>query len=460
MKVRKPKGIAVLLIVAIISQLLVGCTGKSNSPPILLNIVSENVFQEDYVDETFVSEEKLRESYIIENLIYEDEIYEYKISEYIISEAYTIEVIVGEETQEDILAQLPEEIEDYDINWPKIIGKFAVGTSIIIAVGIVNHVSIGSTYFVFATPVSVAAEALVGGAIRVTLTEVMQCLKNGKMPKKGVAKYAIEGFADGFMWGAINAVRKIALENFKRLKHFKLATGGKASIKPDGRVFDESGQLIGQAYYDRDGIWYLLGENTLQVFNKSGKAITDKVLLSKLKSLPHNTSLRLGTAQDALICHTDDKGIIFRIGDELIPNHRYTIKGYNYSTDNLGRISKVAFDELRLKPEGRKRLSILDNIRLIGKGFEKISDNRGHLIADSFDGDNTMANIVLMDSKVNLGTVKKIEDTWRMCLENEGHVQGSIELSYIGESFRPNGFVYMYDMGNGSPVIVTISNLS
>jgi hypothetical protein len=280
------------------------------------------------------------------------------------------------------------------------------------------------------------------------------------MPSNAITKYAIEGFADGYMWGAIASVTKIAAEDFKRLKAFKLATGGTAAIKPDGRVFDEVGKLIGQAFYEKRGLWYLLDSSSgvVQVFDKAGKAVTDSAVLATIKSLPSNTMLRLGTAVEVTICYTDDLGQVFRIGDDLLPDLCYQMNGYTYYTDDLGRISKVVFDELKLKPEGRLSLHILDSKDAIGKGFEQITDDRGHLMADMFDGNNTLANIVPMEETVNRKKVKAIETGWQTCLKNGGHVQGSIELAYSGESFRPDNFKYIYDMGEGL-VETLISNI-
>jgi hypothetical protein len=448
---------ALLLILALLCQLLTGCVANSTSP---LSADTPAVFGEDFIYEETIAEENLDESFIIENLIYEDNLYEYQISEGIISEAYVLEITVGELTPEEIAAQLPAEFDEYDIDWPKVIGKFAIGTVIIIAVGLVNHITKGSTFFVFGSPVTVARDALVGGAIGATLNELVGCLQNEDMPQKGVTKYAVEGFADGYMWGAIASVTKISAENFKRLKAFKLAAGGTASIKPDGRVFNEAGKLIGKAFYEKSGLWYLLDDasNAIQVFDKAGKAITDPAMLSALKTLPSNTMLRLGTAADAAICCTDDIGQIIRVGNDLLPNICYQINGYTYYTDDLGRISKVAFEELRMRPEGQLRLEILDSKNAIGKGFEKLADDRGHLIGDLFDGNNTLANIVPMDGTVNKSDVRVVEIAWQKCLENGGSVHGRIEITYSGESFRPDSFIYIYDMGDGV-VSTIISNI-
>ena len=84
-------------------------------------------------------------------------------------------------------------------------------------------------------------------------------------------KYAVEGFADGYMWGAISSVLKITGKNFKRLKAFKMATGGSAAIKADGTVFDEAGKRIGQAFYDNENVWHLVDETSGVYFEAKAK---------------------------------------------------------------------------------------------------------------------------------------------------------------------------------------------
>lgn len=447
MKLRVKSCLSLLLSFVIPLQFLAGCSRQNARQSLSGFSTQEDKILEQFIDENIVAQEMLNEKYIAEHLIYEQGLYEYKITEDVISQAYIIETIISETTTDDILAQLPPEISDYDIDWAKVIGKFAVGTAIIIMVGIINYFSAGSTYFVFSSPATVAKDALVGGAIGVALGEVIGCVKDGTVVRQAAKKYAIEGFAEGYMWGAISSVLKIASENFKRLKAFKLASGGIVKIRADGSVVDAAGKLVGKAYYDKEGLWHLVNEatQTVQVFDSSGKEI---ISLAE-KSLPANSKLRLGPDNTASICYTDDIGNVMRIGDNLLPNASYTINGYSYSTDQYGRINEVSFEDLRLKPEGSSRLTIQDGRYSIGKGFEKSTDDRGHIIADMFDGNNTLANIVPMDKTVNQVTVKAIEDSWAQCLEQGGNVSGTINLIYSKSSFRPDAFEYSYNLGNG-----------
>ena len=75
------------------------------------------------------------------------------------------------------------------------------------------------------------------------------------------------------------------------------------------------------------------------------------------------------------------------------------------------------------------------------------------MIADRFGGDNTMANIVPQSKSVNHGVVLEIENDMAVALREGKHVSGSITLSYSGKSYRPTGFTYSYDIGDGITTI-------
>lgn len=410
--------------------------------------------EEYHLDECILAEEHITEDqlaplYITENLIYEEGIYEYRLSENIVSQAYIIEATVGVTTTEEIFGQLPPSISDYNIDWLSVLGKFAVGTTIIIAVGVVNYASKGSTYFVFGSPVRVAKDALIGGAIGATLGTLLNCAMTGEVCDKAVMKYAIEGFADGYMWGAITSVLRIAGENYKRLTTFKAATGASLRIKANGSVWDDAGRLIGNAYYSSNQIWYLVDDTThvVRVFNSQGVEV-----LQAVNGLPAKATLRLGTGTRFRVCRTDANGLIFRLDDELVPNIQYQLNGYVYQTDSLGRIVKVDFDDLQVRPFGQKRLNIADSPYTIGRGKWRSSDDRGHLIADRFNGDNTIGNIVPQSATLNQGAIKDLENVFYQAILDGHQVSGSIVVSYSGGSYRPIGFTYTYDIGAGTVV--------
>lgn len=126
-----------------------------------------------------------------------------------------------------------------------------------------------------------------------------------------------------------------------------------------------------------------------RILDDAGKAIYEGDRL-----LPNNEF-----AIDGVKCATDDLGQLYRVGDDLVPNMSYEINGYKYVTDAMGRVeSAEGFLQLKTH-EGR--LTIKDTIQSIGKGFEELFDQRGHLIADRFNGSNGLENIVAMGGEVN-----------------------------------------------------------
>ncbi len=455
------RSLSLLLSIALVFQLIPGFQSQTHAYASSFISVDEYRISEDILTEERISEAQISPQYILENLIYEDGIYEYRLNEHIISQAYIIEVTVGVTPIEEIFGLLPEEIEHYDIDWLSVIGKFAVGTTIIIAVGVINFVSHGSTFFVFGSPARIAKDALIGGAIGAALGTLFSSLSANSVCDKAVLKYAVEGFADGYMWGAITSVLKIANENYKRLRAFNAAIGGTLRIKADGSVLDDAGRALGKAYYDSQQVWYLIDDTTriVRVFDVSGKEIigsaAETYLAQSATGLPANTRLRLGTGTGYKVCRTDANGVIYRIDDALVPNTEYQLNGYSYVTDALGRIERAEFPDLKLTEQ--PRLVIDDLSGIIGRGEWRATDHRGHLIADRFGGDNTMANIVPQASTTNLGPVAEIERNFYWALREGKHVSGSISVSYSGSSSRPVGFTYTYDIGSGE-VVKRISN--
>lgn len=446
--------VSLILVVVLCVCSFAGCGGSENSNSGTVYI-PEQIIEEQFVAEQTINETYLIESYIMENMIYEDGIYEYVINENIISEAYIIEITIGENTEEELLALLPEEFDEYQIDWGKVIGKFAVGTTIIIATGVVRHY-VKSTYFIFASPAEVARDAVIGGAIEATLRVALEADENGEIAEAAVKKYSIESFADGYMWGAITSVFSVMHKDFKLPKVLKWANGSKFKIATDGTVLDEVGNVLGKAYVGKKGIYVLkemAGQTAVELFDLSGKQIVkatvEQAALITAKTLPANTVLRLGTDASAKICRTDAAGVIYRINNELVPNITYKLGTAVYQTDEYGRIIKVTFDKLTLNKVERASNIISNTASEIGRGFERAGDDRGHLIAYRFNGDNSIANIISMDSKLNRSEYKAMENLWAESIQSGKNVSGSIELTYSGDSFRPDTIEVLYDIGKG-----------
>lgn len=426
---RTRRWISLLLVFVMIAQVLCGCSSEQAKSDD--GYIKEDLIYEERIGNENIPEEQLQAEYIAEHLIYEEGLYEITIGEQYICQTFIIETVISERSAETFAEQLPDEIHDYSINWGKVLSEFAVGTSVIIAVGVVNHATHGATVFMFGTAASIAKEAFIGGVIDAAMRVILSCTEDDP-PNEKVAKYAIEGFAEGYMWGAISAVAF----NFILPKQLVSSSLGKLKIDNSGIVKNKAGQQVGKALYDLASDQITLiddAERVLGFFKSNG----DELLNIAKVALKPNTSFVLGMGDDAIKYFTDASGKVFRIGDDLVKNTTYRINNCVYETDELGRIVKVTFDKLELKPEGQLRRKIKPSIEDIGKGFEQANDQRGHIIGDRFNGDNTIANMVPMSPQLNQGDFLAIENLWAEAITNGKTVNGVIEFVYEGLSFRP-----------------------
>lgn len=154
---------------------------------------------------------------------------------------------------------------------------------------------------------------------------------------------------------------------------------------------------------------------------------------------------------------TDDNNKTYRINDDLVANNTYEINGYKYETDKEGRIVS-AEGKLQLKDHDNYR-KVKDPISKIGKGDEKETDDRGHVIGDQFNGSNGMENVVAQDSAFNKGEYKNFENNLakEICAGKDVHIR--IDLNYPGKSYRPDSFLVNYSI-NGEEFVKVFSNES
>lgn len=149
--------------------------------------------------------------------------------------------------------------------------------------------------------------------------------------------------------------------------------------------------------------------------------------------------------------YRDDNGNLFRVGDELVPNNEYTINGYKYETDSNGRIIS-AEGKLQVKDhEGRR---VMDPRHTVDKGNYKETDDRGHLIADMFNGSGGLENVVPMDANLNRGDYVKLEKSLAEAVKDGADVRLKVEPKYEGDSARPSEFKVSYTIDGDKEVVV------
>ena len=145
----------------------------------------------------------------------------------------------------------------------------------------------------------------------------------------------------------------------------------------------------------------------------------------------------------------DDNGEPYAYDGVLLPNSEYDLNGYHYKTDSNGRIVEVSGT---LKPkthDGRKPLNAkMDDIAW---GDQREDDDRGHLIADQFDGSNDAGNLTAQNKDINRKEVKDFEQQLAKEVAAGKKVEVKITVVYEGDSNRPSAYIYDCKI-DGKPV--------
>ena len=147
----------------------------------------------------------------------------------------------------------------------------------------------------------------------------------------------------------------------------------------------------------------------------------------------------------------DDNGIKYREGDSLLPNTQYEIRGYQYETDEQGRVVS-AEGKLRMKDPSYER--DMEDVRKIDGQEYKTTDDRGHLIGHQFDGSDRLENLVPMDANLNQGDFKKLENTLADAVKDGADVRLKVEPVYEGDSTRPTEFRVTYSIDGDKDAVV------
>ncbi|WP_281278088.1 DNA/RNA non-specific endonuclease [Peribacillus cavernae] len=110
--------------------------------------------------------------------------------------------------------------------------------------------------------------------------------------------------------------------------------------------------------------------------------------------------------------------------------------GYTYTTDSVGRISTVE-GKLEL---GKAKRNIHAQ-KVAGREDRLITDDGGHLIASIFKGSGGLDNLVPMDSNLNRGAFKTLENAWSKALKQGQEVYVKVRPVFRGDSQRPIRFM-------------------
>lgn len=152
--------------------------------------------------------------------------------------------------------------------------------------------------------------------------------------------------------------------------------------------------------------------------------------------------------QNGVRCYTDDNGQIYRMNNKLLCDRSYTLNGYNYRTDSIGRI--VFAEGMLQKKDHDGRGSMTADMRDIGKTHSSSNDERGHLFGDQFNGAGSIGNTVPMNEQLNGVRYRALEQKLAVMVRDNHQVHYAIRPVYHGNSFRPVGFAVDYTV-DGEP---------
>lgn len=149
----------------------------------------------------------------------------------------------------------------------------------------------------------------------------------------------------------------------------------------------------------------------------------------------------------------DDNGKTYKNGNELLSNNTYELNGNIYKTDEKGRIVDVQAKPT-LTPENARDN---DAQKEVGGNDRREGDQGGHIIGRDMGGDGGKGNLVAMDSKINQSDYKKMENDIKRELTDEKEVTTHTEISYSGDSERPDK-IKVTVTADGKETVYTFDN--
>lgn len=137
---------------------------------------------------------------------------------------------------------------------------------------------------------------------------------------------------------------------------------------------------------------------------------------------------------DGTVYKTDDRGEIYSADGKLYPNDTYELNGNIYTTDENGRIIDVQAKPTRTPENARDG----DAQKDAGGNDRREGDQGGHIVGRDMGGDGGEGNLVAMDSKINQSDYKRMENDIKRALDDGKEVTTHTEISYSGDSERPD----------------------
>ena len=145
-------------------------------------------------------------------------------------------------------------------------------------------------------------------------------------------------------------------------------------------------------------------------------------------------------------------------------NIQYKLRGAHYTADALGRVI-LCEDTPKRTPENTRDISA----QLQAGGEDRRpQDQGGHIVSRDLNGDSGAGNLVSMDYRINQSDYRRMENDIKGMLDEGKEVARKTELTYSGESKRPdiitttvktdeNLFIYKFDNNMDGSLLKDIS---
>ena len=459
----------IILFIALISFIL-SCNNSQNSNhninannELYSDIIFEEIgieeieIEEIIINEIEIEEIKIEEIEIEEIIIEEIEIFENTLYEDIIIEDVHMEFTSIKDFNDNCDNCFSSDALIYDIDWADVLGKFSIGAAVIIGTGVISFTSaaMGQTQlaFVFATSSKEALrEALIGAAIGGALNTAVETIKSGGFIEESALKYAIEGAADGFMWGAIGGASLGLYKGFKILsKNPILDSSGKLIGIPDefGNLVDDYGKIKG-TILDND---FIADNNNIIIgklddsgnFTRNYKSyIPDDGFIYTVKSknprfeLKGKSVYRISNGE--YIGEIDDAGRIIKDGN--------LVSRIDKNNKIMPSIQESVSKGVKLSPDGKVlNLGDFKIESYIEKGIRNLIKNSSEIAGQIDENGKLIDNWREILTKARNEGVKKAKDC---IIKNNLSYAEAIKLGVIGKSVSKSQYErFLKEKGKG-----------
>lgn len=405
------KKFKILICLLLVTCLTITCTACNSNPPKASidpngDILTEKILYEEILKEDILKGEDLKEYVLgviqkVEDTIPED----------VVVEDIKVEIMLADDIEGTLDNYFITDAYEYDIDWGKLIGKFAIGTGVIIVTAVFSIATAGipGVGIVFATSCKEAIkEGIIGAAIGGILGTITQAIKNGGKTD-ALTKYAIEGAVDGYMWGAMSGAVIGAFtggvnyyHNPNKIYNANTLLGTKkgldivdntnnvvGKITQNGWVVDNTGKAIGKL----DDVGNIVS---------SAKSLipTSKNILGSTSKLKYtvNTANQVLNKSGKVIGNINDAGQIYSNG--------LLIGMVDDSGKLIDGLSKTINTGIKLNLSGE----IVNATRIIN-GVTNYLDDAGNVVAKVLNTTNsTGKNVTYITQAVSSNSVNVIGD--------------------------------------------------